>query len=268
MFIQTRKARSLNPCRLIDWLIRIDWLPAPFTWLNVIQSRLTSMGTQTDWWRTLNEWLWLIQLRTSTAFRPNRLYFIKTDWLRRTKIDVIYWLIDSCDSIDKQIKYQFKLWIPELWYMFDWLDSTLDPLRQIDWLIDWLIVLTPTTTTTRFHRFHWLIDWEVMIGLCPWLTDWPRLILSSVLDLPGIAVPPGATITSRSAVRIRINWSDWWLVGLHDLLWDWLIANALEWLKVSDLIDWLVIPGIAVPPGVTHSVSHHPLIHGFRNDFI
>ena len=41
------------------------------------------------------------------------------------------------------------------------------------------------------------------------------VILVSVLEtgLPGIAVPPGATIASRSAVRIRINF--WRMVGLY-----------------------------------------------------
>ena len=40
------------------------------------------------------------------------------------------------------------------------------------------------------------------LGLCPWETG-----------LPDIAVPPGATFTSRSAVRIRINF--WQMVGLY-----------------------------------------------------
>ena len=41
------------------------------------------------------------------------------------------------------------------------------------------------------------------------------LVLVSVLEtgLPGIAEPPGATITSRSAVRIRINF--WRMVGVY-----------------------------------------------------
>ena len=95
------------------------------------------------------------------------------------------------------------------------------------------------------------------------------MILISVLETgpPGIAVPPGATITSRSAVRIRINF--WRMVGLYNSSalaqspegdigsispsGDW--ANALEcWRSPSSR---LVIPGIAVSPGVTHSYSHH-----------
>ena len=42
----------------------------------------------------------------------------------------------------------------------------------------------------------------------------------SILEsgLPGIEVPPGATITSRSAVRIRINF--WRMVGLYNQLWE------------------------------------------------
>ena len=75
--------------------------------------------------------------------------------------------------------------------------------------------------------------------------------LSSRLVYPVLHIPPGATITSRSAVRIRINF--WRMVGLYISFGD--RANALECWRSPSLR--LVIPGIAVPPGVTHSDSHH-----------
>ena len=75
--------------------------------------------------------------------------------------------------------------------------------------------------------------------------------LSLRLVYPVLHKPPGATITSRSAVRIRINF--WRMVGLYISFGDW--ANALECWRSPSLR--LVIPGIAVPPGVTHSDSHH-----------
>ena len=53
--------------------------------------------------------------------------------------------------------------------------------------------------------------------------------LSLRLVYPVLHQPPGATITSRSAVRIRINF--WRMVGLYISFEDW--ANALE--KVSVL---------------------------------
>ena len=58
---------------------------------------------------------------------------------------------------------------------------------------------------------------------------WREVILVSVLETglslyPVLHKPPGATITSRSAVRIRINF--WRMVGLYISFGDW--ANALE----------------------------------------
>ena len=73
--------------------------------------------------------------------------------------------------------------------------------------------------------------------------------LSLRLVCPVLHKPPGATITSRSAVRIRINF--WRMVGLYISFGDW--ANALECWRSPSLR--LVIPGIAVSPGVTHSDS-------------
>ena len=66
----------------------------------------------------------------------------------------------------------------------------------------------------------------------------------------------GATITSRSAVRIRINF--WRMVGLYISFGDW--ANALECWRSPSLR--LVIPGIAVSPGVTHSDSRIVFVTG------
>ena len=75
--------------------------------------------------------------------------------------------------------------------------------------------------------------------------DW-EVILVSVLEtgLPGIAVPPVPTITSRSVVRIRINF--WRMVGLYNLspLGDW--ANALERWRSS-----------TIETGHTRSDSYH-----------
>ena len=71
--------------------------------------------------------------------------------------------------------------------------------------------------------------------------------LSLRLVYPVLHKPPGATIISRSAVRIRINF--WRMVGLYISFGDW--ANALECWRSPSLR--LVIPGIAVSPGVTHS---------------
>ena len=80
--------------------------------------------------------------------------------------------------------------------------------------------------------------------------------LSLRLVYPVLHKPPGATITSRSAVRIRINF--WRMVGLYISFGDW--ANALECWRSPSLR--LVIPGIAVSPGVTHSDSRIVLVTG------
>ena len=76
------------------------------------------------------------------------------------------------------------------------------------------------------------------------------------LVYPVLHKPPGATITSRSAVRIRINF--WRMVGLYISFGDW--ANALECWRSPSLR--LVIPGIAVSPGVTHSDSRIVFVTG------
>ena len=94
---------------------------------------------------------------------------------------------------------------------------------------------------TRGHR----IDWE------KW--SWS---LSLRLVYPVLHKPPGATITSRSAFRIRINF--WRMVGLYISFGDW--ANALECWRSPSLR--LVIPGIAVSPGVTHSDSRIVFVTG------
>ena len=82
-----------------------------------------------------------------------------------------------------------------------------------------------------------------------------EVILVSVLEtgLPGIAH------TAGSDHRFSTYWlSEFWLIsdgwlGSISPLGDW--ANALEcWRSPSSR---LVIPGIAVSPGVTHSDSHH-----------
>ena len=80
--------------------------------------------------------------------------------------------------------------------------------------------------------------------------------LSLRLVYPLLHNPPGATITSRFAVRIRINF--WRMVGLYISFGD--CANALECWRSPSLR--LVIPGIAVSPGVTHSESYR-LCHGY-----
>ena len=80
--------------------------------------------------------------------------------------------------------------------------------------------------------------------------------LSLRLVYPVLHQPPGATITSRSAVRIRINF--WRMVGLYISFGDW--ANALECWRSPSLR--LVIPGIAVSPGVTHSDSRIVFVTG------
>ena len=80
--------------------------------------------------------------------------------------------------------------------------------------------------------------------------------LSLRLVYPVLHKPPGATITSRSAVRIRINF--WRMVGLYISFGDW--ANALECWRSPSLR--LVIPGIAVSPGVTHSDSRIVFVTG------
>ena len=80
--------------------------------------------------------------------------------------------------------------------------------------------------------------------------------LSLRLVYPVLHIPPGATITSRSAVRIRINF--WRMVGLYISFGDW--ANALECWRSPSLR--LVIPGIAVSPGVTHSDSRIVFVTG------
>ena len=80
--------------------------------------------------------------------------------------------------------------------------------------------------------------------------------LSLRLVFPVLHKPPGATITSRSAVRIRINF--WRMVGLYISFGDW--ANALECWRSPSLR--LVIPGIAVSPGVTHSDSRVVFVTG------
>ena len=80
--------------------------------------------------------------------------------------------------------------------------------------------------------------------------------LSLRLVYPVLHKLPGATITSRSAVRIRINF--WRVVGLYISFGDW--ANALECWRSPSLR--LVIPGIAVSPGVTHSDSRIVFVTG------
>ena len=80
--------------------------------------------------------------------------------------------------------------------------------------------------------------------------------LSLRLVYPVLHKPPGATITSRSAVRIRINF--WRMVGLYISFGDW--ANAHECWRSPSLR--LVIPGIAVSPGVTHSDSRIVFVTG------
>ena len=82
------------------------------------------------------------------------------------------------------------------------------------------------------------------LGLCPW--DWSTRYCTTA----------GATITSRSTVRIRINF--WRMVGLYISFGDW--ANALECWRSPSLR--LVIPGIAAPPGVTHSDSRIVFVTG------
>ena len=94
-----------------------------------------------------------------------------------------------------------------------------------------------------FHSIHFsLFDWNRLREKWSWS-------LSLRLVYPVLHKPPGATITSRSAVRIRINF--WRMVGLYISFGDW--ANALECWRSPSLR--LVIPGIAVSPGVTHSDS-------------
>ena len=80
--------------------------------------------------------------------------------------------------------------------------------------------------------------------------------LSLKLVYPVLHKPPGATITSRSSVRIRINF--WRMVGLYIFFGDW--ANALECWRSPSLR--LVIPGIAVSPGSTHSDSRIVFVTG------
>ena len=80
--------------------------------------------------------------------------------------------------------------------------------------------------------------------------------LSLRLVYPVLHKPPGATITPRSAVRIQINF--WRMVGLYISFGDW--ANALECWRSPSLR--LVIPGIAVFPGVTHSDSRIVFVTG------
>ena len=80
--------------------------------------------------------------------------------------------------------------------------------------------------------------------------------LSLRLVYPVLHKPPGATIAFRSAVRIRINF--WRMVGLYISFGDW--ANALECWRSPSLR--LVIPGIAVSPGVTHSDSRIVFVTG------
>ena len=84
-----------------------------------------------------------------------------------------------------------------------------------------------------------------------------EVILVSVLEtgLPGIAQTAGSD-HHFSAVRIRINF--WRMVGLYISFGDW--ANALECWRSPSLR--LVIPGIAVSPGVTHSDSRIVFVTG------
>ena len=94
-----------------------------------------------------------------------------------------------------------------------------------------------------------LVNWSgTGVGLTERREEW-SWSLSLRLVYPVLHKPPGATITSRSAVRIRINF--WRMVGLYISFGDW--ANALECWRSSSLR--LVIPSIAVSPGVTHSDS-------------
>ena len=94
------------------------------------------------------------------------------------------------------------------------------------------------------------------------------MILVSVLEtgLPGIAVPPGATITSRSAVRTRINF--WRMVGLYTYLlreiepmhlsveglrsWDWPYP-VLQYLR-----GWPTPTGIIIDMALSLNLNIHP----------
>jgi hypothetical protein len=109
--------------------------------------------------------------------------------------------------------------------------------------------------------------WQLMT-VEEWEVDGWEVILVSVLEtgLPGIAVPPGATITSRSAVRIRTNF--WRMVGALYLLreiepmhlsveslrpWDWsypILQYLREWPTSTVIVDMSTL----VKP-------QHPSIH-------
>ena len=75
----------------------------------------------------------------------------------------------------------------------------------------------------------------------------------SETGLPGIAVPPGATTSHLDLLSEFGIISDGWL-GFYISFGDW--VNILEFWR-SPSLRLQVISGIAVPPGVTHSDSHH-----------
>ena len=112
----------------------------------------------------------------------------------------------------------------------------------------WLEFCTPFSTLLR--------DWSFVMFDRKW--SWS---LSLRLVFPVLHKPPRATGTSRSAVRIRTDGffiSDGWLGSIYISFGDW--ANALECWRSPSL--GLVIPGIAVSPGVTHSDSRIVFVTG------
>ena len=85
----------------------------------------------------------------------------------------------------------------------------------------------------------------------------PQLLLRELRYMPANVSRSGLRLVYPvSAVRIRINF--WRMVGIHISFGDW--ANALECWRSPSLR--LVIPGIEVSPGVTHSDSRIVFVTG------
>ena len=138
------------------------------------------------------------------------------------------------------------------------------------------------STTTRRGRPKWTtLPWSshptvniiiIVYHHMLYERDEREVILVSVLEtgLPGIAVPPGATITSRSAVWIRINF--WRMVGLYIFfgrlsveglrLWDWsypVLQYLREWPTPTVIIfDMSTVVKPQQPP---HAVYNDLFLH-------
>ena len=144
-------------------------------------------------------------------------------------------------------------WYPVLQYLREWPTPTVvsslsrvlsinTNQRDADHLWYDVASLNPTTTTGSLERNGWL---AIMVSV--W--DWSARYCTYRRERP--------SLLNLLAVWIRINfWLDGW--GSISPLGDW--ANALECWRSPSLK--LVIPGIAVSPGVTHSDSRIVFVTG------